>query len=196
MAGGLPSVGITGFTGFGRQSTNPQWQNPALINPKVNYTWVKGNHSLKFGYEYEHLWMAVNDNNPLYGSWTYGGGYTVRRGDLRQLRDDGKRLDGSHGSGFRHLLGRLSVRHHQQLLAGQLLRGAPAQTLQSLYAQDDWKVSAEPDAQPGPALGVRIALCRPAEQHLQLRSGVSQTVLTITPGAATGNGITPVTPAR
>ena len=42
VAGGLPSIGITGFTGFGRQSTNPQWQNPALIDPKVNFTWVKG----------------------------------------------------------------------------------------------------------------------------------------------------------
>ena len=80
VAGGLPSVGITGFTGFGRQSTNPQWQNPAILDPKVNYTWVKGNHSLKFGYEYEHIWMAVNDNNPLYGSYSYGGGYTVTSG--------------------------------------------------------------------------------------------------------------------
>ena len=76
VAGGLPSIGITGFTGFGRQSTNPQWQDPALIDPKVNFTWVKGKHSLKFGYEYEHVWMAVNDNNPLYGSFTYGGGYS------------------------------------------------------------------------------------------------------------------------
>ncbi len=25
VAGGLPSIGITGFSGFGRQSTNPQW---------------------------------------------------------------------------------------------------------------------------------------------------------------------------
>src|SRR5271154_2234141 len=77
VAGGLPSIGISGgFTGFGRQSTNPQWQNPSLIDPKVNFTWVKGNHSLKFGYEYEHIWMAVNDNNPLYGSFTFGGGYS------------------------------------------------------------------------------------------------------------------------
>src|ERR1700678_1086994 len=53
VAGGLPSIGITGFTGFGRQSTNPQWQNPALLDPKFNFTWVKGKHSLKFGYEYE-----------------------------------------------------------------------------------------------------------------------------------------------
>ena len=80
VAGGLPSIGITGFTGFGRQSTNPQWQDPALIDPKVNFTWVKGKHSLKFGYEYEHIWMAVNDNNPLYGSFTYGGGYSQLRG--------------------------------------------------------------------------------------------------------------------
>ena len=70
VAGGLPSIAITGFTGFGRQSTNPQWQNPAVLDPKVNFTYVKGKHSLKFGYEYEHIWMAVNDNNPLYGSFT------------------------------------------------------------------------------------------------------------------------------
>ena len=53
IAGGLPQVSVTNFTTFGRQSTNPQWQNPALLDPKVNYTWVKGKHSLKFGYEYE-----------------------------------------------------------------------------------------------------------------------------------------------
>ena len=78
IAGGLPAVSITGgFTSFGRQTTNPQFQNPALLDPKVNYTWVKGNHSLKFGYEYEHIWMGVLDNNPLYGSFTFGGGYSA-----------------------------------------------------------------------------------------------------------------------
>src|SRR6202522_4478262 len=77
LAGGLPQVSITNFTTFGRQSTNPQWQDPALLDPKGNFTWIRGNHSLKFGYEYEHIWMAVNDNNPLYGSWTYGGGYDL-----------------------------------------------------------------------------------------------------------------------
>ena len=77
VAGGLPSIGITNFTGFGRQSTNPQWQNPALLDPKVNFTWVRGNHSFKLGYEFERIWMAVNDNNPLYGSFTFGGGYSA-----------------------------------------------------------------------------------------------------------------------
>ena len=45
VSGGLPSTGITGFTGFGRQSTNPQFQNPALLDPKLNFTLVKGHHS-------------------------------------------------------------------------------------------------------------------------------------------------------
>ena len=31
-----------GFTAFGRQTTNPQFQNPALLDPKVNFTWVQG----------------------------------------------------------------------------------------------------------------------------------------------------------
>jgi hypothetical protein len=34
VAGGLPSIGISGFTAFGRQSTNPQWQNPACSIPR------------------------------------------------------------------------------------------------------------------------------------------------------------------
>ena len=72
-----PLPASPGFTAFGRQSTNPQWQNPSLLDPKVNFTWVKGKHSLKFGYEYEHIWMAVNDNNPLYGSFSYSGGYSL-----------------------------------------------------------------------------------------------------------------------
>src|SRR5271155_552517 len=76
VSGGLPSTGVTGFTSFGRQSTNPQWQDPSLLDPKVNFTWVKGQHSMKFGYEYEHVWMAVNDNNPLYGSFGFTSPYT------------------------------------------------------------------------------------------------------------------------
>jgi hypothetical protein len=77
VAGGLPTTSITGFTGFGRQSTNPQFQNPALLDPKVNFTLVKGKHTIKLGYEYEHVWMAVSDNNPLFGSFTYGGAYSA-----------------------------------------------------------------------------------------------------------------------
>ncbi len=78
VAGGLPSIGVSGgFSGFGRQSTNPQWQNPSLLDPKVNFSWVKGSHSFRFGYEYEHVWMEVQDSNPLFGSFSFGKGYSV-----------------------------------------------------------------------------------------------------------------------
>lgn len=76
VAGGLPTTTISGFSTLGRQSTNPQFQNPSLLNPKVNYTWVKGQHSLKVGYEYQRVWLAVQDNPPLYGTWTFAGGFS------------------------------------------------------------------------------------------------------------------------
>jgi hypothetical protein len=78
ISGGLPSMSISGgFTAFGRQSTNPQWQNPSLLDPKVNFSWVKGKHSFKFGYEYGHVWQEIEDSNPLYGSFAYSYGYSV-----------------------------------------------------------------------------------------------------------------------
>jgi hypothetical protein len=76
VAGGLPSISITGFSALGRQSTNPQFQNPSLLDPKVNYTWVVKNHSLKAGYEYQQVWMDVQDTNPLYGGFTFAGGFS------------------------------------------------------------------------------------------------------------------------
>ena len=125
VAGGLPSIGITGFTGFGRQSTNPQWQNPALLDPKVNFTWVKGNHSMKFGYEYEHVWMAVNDNNPLYGSFGYGGGYSNAGGSTVS---DTYWADFLFGTTNDYSLANYYVAHLTQ-------------NMHNIYAQDDWHAS-------------------------------------------------------
>lgn len=76
IAGGLPSQTITGITALGRQSTNPQWQYPTVFNPKVNYTWLMGRHSLKAGYEYQWINVEVQDVNPLFGLDTYSGQFT------------------------------------------------------------------------------------------------------------------------
>jgi hypothetical protein len=175
VAGGLPSTGITGFTGFGRQSTNPQWQDPALMDPKVNFTWVKGNHSMKFGYEYEHIWMAVNDNNPLYGSWTFGGGYSNAGGST---------VSDTYWADF--LFGTTNAYSLANFYEAHL-----TQNLHSVYAQDDWKVSPKLTLN----LGLRWEYGSP---YADLYNRISnfdpgtQTVLTTTPGAVAGNGITPV----
>ena len=76
VAGGLPTQLISGFSDLGRQATNPQWQYPEVWNPKINYTWVRGRHSLKTGYEYQYVATEVQDVNPLYGRDTYNGQFS------------------------------------------------------------------------------------------------------------------------
>ena len=187
VAGGLPSIGITGFTGFGRQSTNPQWQDPALLDPKVNFTWVKGKHPLKFGYEYERVWMAVNDNNPLYGSFTYGGGYSVCPAGTAvpgsatpcaggSAVSDNYWADFLFGATNNYSLANYYVAHLTQ-------------NMHSIYAQDDWHVSNKLTLN----LGLRWEYGSPyADLYNRISNWdpVSQTVLTTTPGAIAGNGIT------
>jgi hypothetical protein len=76
VAGGLPTQLITGFADLGRQATNPQWQFPTVFNPKINYTQTLGRHSLKTGYEFQHIQTEVQDVNPLYGRDSYAGQLT------------------------------------------------------------------------------------------------------------------------
>ncbi len=76
IAGGLLSEAISGYSAFGRQATNPQWQYPTLWNPKINYTWLRGRQSLKAGYEYQGVAVQVMDVNPLYGLDSYTGQFT------------------------------------------------------------------------------------------------------------------------
>lgn len=196
VSGGLPSIGISGgFSAFGRQSTNPQWQNPALLDPKINYTWVKGNHSMKYGFEYEHVWMAVNDNNPLYGSYTFGGGYSLCNANTAGANGrcnttstgtaaptsaaaDNYWADFLFGNSSAYSLANYFVVHLRQ-------------TLVSAYAQDDWRVNPKLTLN----LGLRWEYGSPysdADHNISNFDPASQTVLTGTPGAVAGNGITPV----
>jgi hypothetical protein len=45
-------------------------------NPKINYSTLRGRHSLKAGYEYQNISVEVQDVNPLYGLDTYTGQFT------------------------------------------------------------------------------------------------------------------------
>jgi len=195
VAGGLPSIGISGsFTSFGRQSTNPQWQDPALIDPKVNFTWVRGKHSMKFGYEYEHVWMAVNDNNPLYGSFTYGGGYSLCNPTNSTSPNCASNINGQAASASA-----VSDTYWADFLFGttnvyslaNFYEAHVTQNTHNLYAQDDWH------ALPNLTLniGLRWEYGSPyADLYNRISNfdPASQTVFTTTPGAVAGNGITPV----
>ncbi len=91
VSGGLPTQLITGYSDLGRQATNPQWQYPTVYNPKVNYSWLAGRHSLKSGYEFQHVQTEVQDVNPLYGRDQHAGNFTrpagVAANNLYNLAD-------------------------------------------------------------------------------------------------------------
>ena len=69
-----------GWTSLGRLWTSPQYQNPSIWDPKVNYTRLMGSHSLKAGIEYQMLHVAQQDLHPVMGGnvyteSNYGAGY-------------------------------------------------------------------------------------------------------------------------
>lgn len=130
VAGGIPGISITGFSALGRQTTNPQFQNPAVFNPKVNYSWIRGSHSLKFGYEFQKVWMDVQDTNPLYGGYTFGGGFSRFQNGVAQ----GTANSDNYFADF--LFGASSVYSLSSYFIAKLrTNGSFA------YVQDDWKVS-------------------------------------------------------
>ncbi len=67
---------VNTFSQFGNQGSNPQFQNPTVYNPKVNFTLLKGRNQIKLGYEYQGVYTTIDDFNPTFGQDTYNGGYS------------------------------------------------------------------------------------------------------------------------
>lgn len=126
VAAGLPTQLITGFSDLGRQATNPQWQYPTVFNPKINYTWLRGRHSLKTGYEFQRVLTEVQDVNPLYGRDSYSGQFTRPAGsasnNLYNMAD--------------FMLGLRSTYALSNILVAEL-----QQNMHFLYLQDDWRIN-------------------------------------------------------
>ena len=72
----LNDQSVNNYSQFGNQGSNPQFQNPYVFNPKINYTQIRGRSTYKVGYEYQAIFTKIDDFNPVYGQDTYNGGYS------------------------------------------------------------------------------------------------------------------------
>ncbi|MBZ5636436.1 MAG: TonB-dependent receptor [Acidobacteriia bacterium] len=137
LTGGLNSQSISGFNAFGRQSTNPQFQNPTTWNPKFNYSWIKGRHSVKTGYEFSAIRTEVNDINPLYGLNTYSGNFSKPTcAILGQPSGCTIAADSASYNLADFLFGLPS-----QLQLSNLVVGNYRQHVHSMYVQDDYRMT-------------------------------------------------------
>jgi hypothetical protein len=126
IGGGLNSHSVSGFTAFGRQTSNPQFQDPDVVNPRVNFSKILSAHTVKVGYEYQHINTDINDLAPVYGSSSYGGRFSqggpAPDPNIFNLAD----FFVSAQSGYQLSTFRI-LKYRQRMHFG--------------YLQDDWKVS-------------------------------------------------------
>ncbi|MBI4874187.1 MAG: TonB-dependent receptor [Acidobacteria bacterium] len=76
IAGGLSTQSIGGYQGLGRRGSTPQFQNPVVINPKVNYSKIVSRHTMKTGWEFQRIHTEILDFSPQYGNDSYSGQFS------------------------------------------------------------------------------------------------------------------------
>jgi hypothetical protein len=173
ITGGLTTQTITGFSQLGRQATNPQFQDPSNIDPRINYSWSWGRHSLKTGYEYLRINTDVQDTNPLMGLDTYSGQFSRPAGalanNLYNLAD--------------FMFGARSQYELADLLVVNL-----RQRLHYAYVQDDFKVSPRLTLN----LGLRYEFSTPIyedQNRLSNYDPVSNSIIRATDGSLYDRGL-------
>jgi len=127
FSGGLTEQSVGGWTSWGRQNSNPQFQNPFVINPRLNFSWIAGTHSFKSGYEYQSINTEVDDVNPKYGQDSYSGSFS---------RPAGAAADAATFNLADFLMGARSSYSLVNPYVFEL-----RQRMHFAYLQDDWRVS-------------------------------------------------------
>jgi hypothetical protein len=163
VSGGLPTQIIGGYSDLGRQATNPQWQYPTVLNPKVNYTRTLGRHSVKTGLEFQHIRTEIQDVNPLYGRDEYTGRFSRPVGSTST--DNRYNLaDFMLGLRNRYALTNFLVAHHRQ-------------NMYFAYVQDDFKV----DSRLTLNLGLRYEFATPHWEKDNITSNFDPETRTLVP---------------
>jgi hypothetical protein len=139
LTGGFNTQTISGFTALGRQTSNPQFQNPTSWDPKINFAKNLGRHSMKMGWEYLHIDTEILDVNPLYGQDVYSGQFSKPTcSQLGQASTCTVASDSTSYDLADYIFGLPS-----QINQGSYTVVNLRQYVHALYYQDDWKVNSK-----------------------------------------------------
>ena len=125
----LSNESVKNFSTWGAQTSNPQFQNPFVVNPKVNYSVLKDRHSMKIGWEFLSINTEVDDFNPVYGGETFNQGFSQNGGGTTDT-----------GAGLAAYLTDFltGARDSYQLNNFRIVNYH--QNMDYFYFQDDWKL--------------------------------------------------------
>ena len=84
LQGGIPYFNISGFAALGNSnSSNPFQFRDNVYDQNVNLSWIKGNHSIRFGEEFFHFALGdfqANTDFGVRGGFTFSGGMSALSG--------------------------------------------------------------------------------------------------------------------
>jgi hypothetical protein len=178
IAGGLNTQSITGFTQLGRSDSTPTHVDPYVINPKVNYSWLRGKHSLKFGYEYQRISTVISNTHPQFGSDTYKGLFT--EGSAKAGKLPSGATDGAYKQAWALADFAFGARSEYELSNNTIV--TDNMRTHGAYAQDDWRVLPNLTLN----LGLRYEFATPvweANNELSNFSPTTQQLVVASPGS-------------
>ena len=137
VSGGLNTQSVTGFSPtWGRSPSTPTTVNPFMIDPKVNYSVLHGKHSLKFGYEYQHLTAVISNTHPQFGTDTYKGLFTEGNKKALNLASTGA-ADPAYKQAWALADFAFGARSEYELSNNTFITDNTR--YHAAYAQDDWR---------------------------------------------------------
>ena len=130
IAWGIPSIGMTGFSGFGDDSEGPYVNKNHIYQVIDNFSWTRGKHSFRMGFEIR--WDQYNQIGNQFARGSFG----FEPNATTQLSATGTAVAGTGNAFADYLLGYCKRCEASVSLATIHFRA----TSQYYYVDDTWKI--------------------------------------------------------
>ena len=75
---GLPQIALTGFASLGDRTFAPNPKRTGVLQFIDNATWIRGNHSMKFGFDARRSTNFAGTSSNARGNISFNGQFTSR----------------------------------------------------------------------------------------------------------------------